>query len=63
MQVRDALGRLGALDRETLEAFYLQGRSLRQMSRDFRSPPGTIKRRLHVAGKRLRAVLAELQPV
>lgn len=51
------LQQLKELDRQTLEAFYLRGRSLKQMSRDFETPVGTIKRRLHVARQRLKAVL------
>jgi RNA polymerase sigma-70 factor (ECF subfamily) len=51
------LAQLKRLDRETLEAFYLRGRSLKQMSREFEVPTGTIKRRLHVARQRLRDVL------
>ncbi|MGL6094559.1 MAG: hypothetical protein ACRC7O_02005, partial [Fimbriiglobus sp.] len=38
-------------------AFYLRGRSLKQMSREFDAPVGTIKRRLHVARQRLKDVL------
>ena len=41
------------LDRTTLEAFYVRGESLSQMSAAFDAPIGTIKRRLHVARKRL----------
>lgn len=52
-QVRAGLGRLGDLDRETLEAFYVHGHSLIEMSDSFAAPLGTIKRRLHVARKRL----------
>jgi RNA polymerase sigma-70 factor (ECF subfamily) len=52
-QVRGGLARLGKLDRNTLEAFYFRGQSLAQMSRSFEAPVGTIKRRLHVARKRL----------
>jgi RNA polymerase sigma-70 factor (ECF subfamily) len=48
------LNRLKAVDRNTLVAFYIRGRSLKQMSREFETPIGTIKRRLHVARKRLR---------
>lgn len=59
-QVRAGLNRLGTLDRQTLVAFYMKGRSLLQMSDDFASPVGTIKRRLHVARKRLARELAEL---
>jgi RNA polymerase sigma-70 factor (ECF subfamily) len=52
-QLRDGLARLGALDRQTLEAFYVHGRTLLEMSDEFGAPLGTIKRRLHVARKRL----------
>jgi RNA polymerase sigma-70 factor (ECF subfamily) len=52
-QVRGGLARLGELDRHTLEAFYVRGESLAEMSTSFRAPIGTIKRRLHVARKRL----------
>ena len=52
-QVRLGLARLGKLDRETLVAFYVHGRSLVEMSEQFDAPVGTIKRRLHVARKRL----------
>lgn len=48
------LERLRPIDREALVAFYLRGRSLKQMSREFAAPVGTIKRRLHVARQRLR---------
>jgi RNA polymerase sigma-70 factor (ECF subfamily) len=52
-QVRGGLARLGELDRGTLEAFYVRGESLLEMSAAFAAPIGTIKRRLHVARKRL----------
>jgi RNA polymerase sigma-70 factor (ECF subfamily) len=52
-QVRGGLARLGDLDRHTLEAFYVRGESLSEMSESFAAPIGTIKRRLHVARKRL----------
>ena len=51
------LRRLKPLDRAALEAFYLRGESLKQMSRAFAAPVGTIKRRLHVARHRLKDVL------
>jgi RNA polymerase sigma-70 factor, ECF subfamily len=51
--LRAAVQRLGQLDRQTLQAFYLRGESLLQMSDSFEAPVGTIKRRLHVARKRL----------
>ncbi|MEE2706570.1 MAG: ECF-type sigma factor, partial [Planctomycetota bacterium] len=52
-EVRAGLGRLRVLDRKTLEACYVKGQSLIEMSDAFESPSGTIKRRLHVARKRL----------
>ena len=60
-QLHAGLCRLRALDRQTLEAFYLDGRSLVEMSDRFDSPVGTIKRRLHVARKRLAAELSAMQ--
>ena len=61
-QVHAGLGRLSTLDRETLMAFYFDGRSLVEMSDQFHSPLGTIKRRLHVARKRLARELAAMEP-
>ena len=52
-QVRLGLEQLRRLDRETLVAFYVDGHSLAEMARQFEAPVGTIKRRLHVARKRL----------
>lgn len=52
-----SLERLKTIDRDTLVAFYIRGDSLKQMSRDFQTPVGTIKRRLHVARNRLREQL------
>jgi RNA polymerase sigma-70 factor (ECF subfamily) len=58
------LERLKPVDRATLVAFYINGRSLKQMSREFETPIGTIKRRLHVARNRLREHLdAEAEPL
>lgn len=54
-----ALEMLKPVDRATLVAFYIRGRSLKQMSREFETPVGTIKRRLHVARNRLKAVMEE----
>ena len=61
-QVRHGLDRLAELDRDTLVAFYFHGRSLVEMSDQFDSPVGTIKRRLHVARKRLAKELATMAP-
>ena len=51
------LDRLKPVDRATLMAFYIRGRSLKQMSREFETPIGTIKRRLHVARHRLKKAM------
>ena len=61
-QVREGLNQLGRMDRETLWAFYFEGSSLKEMSEQFSSPIGTIKRRLHTARGRLRDVMGALQP-
>ena len=52
-RLHEGLERLRDLDRETLVAFYVKGQSLLEMSDEFDAPLGTIKRRLHVARKRL----------
>lgn len=57
-QVRLGLRRLRPIDRDALVAFYFQGRSLAEMSDQFQTPVGTIKRRLHMARKRLAKILA-----
>ncbi|MEM9412431.1 MAG: sigma-70 family RNA polymerase sigma factor [Planctomycetota bacterium] len=59
-QVQDGLARLRDMDRETLDAFYVQGQSLIQMADHFDAPIGTIKRRLHTARKRLAKEVEEL---
>ena len=63
MQVRAGLERLRAMDRDTLVAFYVRGQSLLEMSDEFGAPVGTIKRRLHVARKRLAKEVEELVAV
>ena len=61
-KVREGMKRLGKLDRETLKAFYVRGHSLVEMATEFDAPIGTIKRRLHVARKRLALELAGYAP-
>ena len=61
-QVHLGLDKLTDLDRDTLVAFYFHGHSLVEMSDEFESPVGTIKRRLHVARKRLARELSRLAP-
>jgi RNA polymerase sigma-70 factor (ECF subfamily) len=61
-QLHAGLERLTDLDRQTLMAFYFHGQSLVEMSTAFQSPVGTIKRRLHVARKRLAEELEALAP-
>ena len=62
-QVRSGLERLGDTDRRTLEAFYLRGQSLIEMAECFEAPVGTIKRRLHIARKRLAAEMGNYQAI
>jgi RNA polymerase sigma-70 factor (ECF subfamily) len=63
LQVHAGLAKLGDIDRKTLTAFYLKGQSLVEMSEAFDAPIGTIKRRLHVARKRLAKEVELLQAV
>jgi len=58
-EVWGALDRLKPMDRATLVAFYIRGRSLKEMSQEFETPIGTIKRRLHIARHRLKEYLEE----
>ena len=60
-QVRSGLEKLGDIDRKTLEAFYIGGQSLIEMAEEFSAPIGTIKRRLHVARKRLAREMERFQ--
>jgi len=62
-QVRSGLQRLGDMDRRTLEAFYMGGHSLIEMAEQFDAPIGTIKRRLHIARKRLAQEIVGLQAI
>ena len=62
-QVRGGLARLRDMDRETLEAVYVRGQSLAEMAGVFDAPIGTIKRRLHVARKRLAEEVDQLATV
>jgi RNA polymerase sigma-70 factor (ECF subfamily) len=56
--LRTGLNCLSGRDRDLLMSYYFRGgRSLKELSREFGVPVGTIKRRLHVARKRLRAHL------
>ena len=59
--VLQALPQLRPIDRETLTDFYLQGLSLKNISRLRQTPVGTIKRRLHYARRRLRAIVESLE--
>jgi len=59
-RVREGLGRLGRMDRQALEDFYLRGQTVAEISDRLKTPVGTIKRRLHVARKRLARQLVAL---
>src|SRR5205814_961095 len=61
-EVMQGLDRLKPLDRDTLVAFYIKGQTLKQMAREFETPVGTIKRRLHVARNRLKSALEKATP-
>jgi RNA polymerase sigma-70 factor (ECF subfamily) len=61
-QLREGLAELKPLDRQTLDAFYLRGRTLLQIAAEFDVPTGTVKRRLHVARLRLKEVLERIDP-
>ena len=63
MQLKEGLQQLGDMDRETLTAFYVRGQTLLEMAAEFDAPLGTIKRRLHVARKRLAKQVEELATV
>ena len=56
--LQKGLSRLKPIDRTALELFYLKHHSLLTMSKELHAPVGTVKRRLHVARKRLRSELA-----
>lgn len=58
----EGLGRLKAMDRETLVAFYIRELSLIEMAEELDVPLGTVKRRLHTARKRLKAELEATSP-
>jgi RNA polymerase sigma-70 factor (ECF subfamily) len=58
-EIWNGLDQLKPVDRATLVAFYIRGRTLKQMSREFETPVGTIKRRLHVARNRLKKALEQ----
>jgi RNA polymerase sigma-70 factor (ECF subfamily) len=61
--VRQGLGRLRDLDRQTLEAFYIDGKSIVEIADQLEAPVGTIKRRLHVARQRLAGEVQELAAI
>ncbi len=58
----EALSRLKPIDREALDAFYIQGLPLAEIADRLDLPLGTVKRRLHIARKRLRALLLAASP-
>ncbi|MCS6866751.1 MAG: sigma-70 family RNA polymerase sigma factor [Gemmataceae bacterium] len=62
-QLKRAMAQMKPLDRQTLEAYYLHGRSLKLMAKEFNVPTGTIKRRLHTARLRLKKELDDLDPL
>ncbi len=63
VELQRGLDQLNACDRATLVAFYLNDQSLIEMAEAFNAPIGTIKRRLHVARKRLAQHLSDSQAI
>src|SRR6516162_3642775 len=51
--VRASVQTLRQIDRTVLEGFYFEQRTILQLAQEFSVPEGTIKRRLHVAKRRL----------
>ncbi|GEM_PF-238733 len=59
-QIRHGLQKLAEDDREALVAFYFHGLTLSELSSRLDRPVGTLKRRLHVARRRLAFQLSQL---
>lgn len=57
-EISALLDRLRPLDRSVLQAFYIDGLSIREAAALLQVPLGTIKRRLHVARHRFRVLLS-----
>ena len=55
--VRDAIARLSPAGRESVELFYMQERSVAEVSRALDVPPSTVRRRLFDARARLATLL------
>ena len=51
--MREAIESLKPMFREILVAFYIDGKSIRDISEEFQLPDGTIKRRLHTARQKI----------
>lgn len=57
------LERLKPMDREILELFYLQGKSIKRIAKELQKELGTIKRRLHVARHRFQVEMEKTDNV
>jgi len=55
--IDDALAELPAVERDVVIAHYFRGQSVRVVSEKIGVPIGTVKRRLHVARRRMRDIL------
>ncbi len=60
--VRDVLLTLRRMDREVIEMFYFQEKTIKEIAGILDCPEGTVKRRLFTARERLRAAIEERQP-
>ncbi len=56
-RVRAAMAKLRPLDRDALTAYYFDGLSTSEIAERFDVPLGTVKRRLHMARRRLGVLL------
>ena len=61
--LRDAIGKLEDIYRLPILLFYVEGFSIREISRILQIPEGTVKSRLHAGRGKLRTMLGEEVPV
>ena len=61
--LRDAIGKLEDIYRLPILLFYVEGFSIREISRMLQIPEGTVKSRLHAGRGKLKILLGEEVPV
>ena len=62
-ELRDAINKLEDIYRLPILLFYVEGFSIREISRILQIPEGTVKSRLHAGRGKLRTMLGEEVPV